>query len=64
MLIFKHVFKVYGYFPIFRATGFNATAAILDRGTQVRKESVSVCILWADKTVPYAGGTYVNHSKL
>jgi len=49
--------------PIFRRTGFNTTGAILDHETQVRKDSVSVCIVWADYVNPYAGGTYVSHSK-
>jgi hypothetical protein len=56
------IFKVYGYFPIFRGTGFSTTAAILDHGTEVRKESFSVYTSWADYIIPYAGGNYVNHS--
>jgi hypothetical protein len=57
-MTFVHVFKVYGYFPVFRGTGFNTTFAVLDHGTQVRKESVSICILWAEYIIPYAGGTF------
>jgi len=41
---------------------FSATAVILDHGTEVRKESVGVYILWAEYIIPHAGGTYVNHS--